>query len=321
MPGVTNGPVASGGAPRSERVQGGNGSSHREETAAVLALLFLLAVTFAWWLTALWPPSGNAPQWVRSVRAVCFGSHPDGLPDAGGWILLVGEPIGMAAALYVIWGEPLLRGLHRLAVGAWGRGFLAVVGSLLLVGASAAAYRVASASSPSVGYDTLPEAGVIDPIALSGMAPELGLIDHRGDTISISHFRGTPLLVTFAFGQCETVCPLLVHDAMSVRAQLGDAAPSFVVITLDPWRDTVHRLSHIARTWQLDDSSYLLGGEIDQVRDAHSAWKVAAIRDPRTGDITHPPLTYVVDSAGRLAYLTDGSPAQLTRALAELSDQ
>jgi hypothetical protein len=63
--------------------------------AAVSALVAIVAVTAAWWALALWPVGGSAPDWLLRTREVCFGATADTLPDAGGWILLVGQPAGM----------------------------------------------------------------------------------------------------------------------------------------------------------------------------------------------------------------------------------
>jgi hypothetical protein len=45
----------------------------------------------------------------------------------------------------------------------------------------------------------------------------------------------------------------------------------------------------------------LSGGEVESVVDA---WNVARQRDLRTGDLAHPPLIYVVDASGTIAFAT-----------------
>jgi hypothetical protein len=51
------------------------------------------------------------------------------------------------------------------------------------------------------------------------------------------------------------------------------------------------------------------------VNDVLDAWNVARERDPRSGDVTHPPLVYVVDPSGRLAYATSGGVAMMAELL------
>jgi hypothetical protein len=38
-------------------------------------------------------------EWFLRTREVCFGASADGLPHAGGWLQLVGQPAGMLVVL------------------------------------------------------------------------------------------------------------------------------------------------------------------------------------------------------------------------------
>ena len=81
---------------------------------AVVALGVILAVTATWWALALYPAGAAAPQWLLRTRLACFGAGPDALPNAGGWVLLVGEPLGMLGILVVGWRAALVRDLRLL---------------------------------------------------------------------------------------------------------------------------------------------------------------------------------------------------------------
>jgi cytochrome oxidase Cu insertion factor (SCO1/SenC/PrrC family) len=58
----------------------------------------------------------------------------------------------------------------------------------------------------------------------------------------------------------------------------------------------------------------VLSGEVEEVEDVLTRWNVARRRDPRTGDVVHPPLVYVLDRSGRIAFASTGG----TQALVEL---
>ena len=49
-----------------------------------------------------------------------------------------------------------------------------------------------------------------------------------------------------------------------------------------------------------------LNFSVEEVEAALTRWNVARERDPRTGDVAHPPLVYVLDREGRIAYATAG---------------
>ena len=127
--------------------------------------------------------------------------------------------------------------------------------------------------------------------------------------------------MTFAFAHCETVCPLVVRHVLDAQRRLREQAdsgalaaervPRVVVVTLDPWRDTPARLPHLARSWELGDDGDALSGEIDEVNAVLDAWGVARERDAATGDLSHPPLVYVLDAEGRIAFASNGASAVL----------
>jgi hypothetical protein len=91
---------------------------------ALAALVAIGLVTAAWWALALYP-AATAPDWVSRTRLACFGAAPGGLPNAGGWILLAGEPLGMLAMLLAAFGDAVRRDLRWAASHVAGRMFLA----------------------------------------------------------------------------------------------------------------------------------------------------------------------------------------------------
>jgi protein SCO1/2 len=300
----------------------------KERTGAiggVAALAFWLVVTVGWWALALWPLPDQPPEWLERTRAVCFNTQESGLPDASGWLLLIGQPIAVLATLLAIWARPVRAGLRALASARAGQALLAATVAGVIVGVGAATARVVSASARSAAE--LPAAGLPPETypRLDREAPELGLIDQHGQTLDLAQLRGRPALVTFAFGHCETVCPLVVRQALESRSlereRVGSddsRVPRLVVITLDPWRDTPARLHHVARHWKLADEDFVLSGEVGEVNSGLDAWNVARERDPATGDVVHPALVYVLDASGRIAYATNGEAATVAELLRRL---
>lgn len=114
---------------------------------AAATLGVILAITIAWWALALWPGGSQAPDWLLRTRLACFGASGDALPNAGGWVLLIGEPLGMLAVLQAVWGDALARDLAALRIRWWGRALLLGGAVLLLAGAGGAAGRCAGSAS------------------------------------------------------------------------------------------------------------------------------------------------------------------------------
>ena len=296
---------------------------------AMIGLAGLLAITVAWWALALWPVEGVPPAWLERARAVCFNAGPSGLPDASGWLLLVGQPIGMLAALMVIAGDGVRAGVGRAFASSSGLLGVAGVAGVLVAGVVLAAVRVVGAPRDAEWLETASARVPATYPRLDRALPEIAdLVDQHGDAFGWERVAGRPALLTFGFGHCATVCPMTVMNARRVqdRFRAEGREMDLVVITLDPWRDTPARLPSLARQFHLDGGgagdaggvgedgdggreragSYLLSGTVEAVNAALDALQVARERVPDTGDIVHPALVYLLDGAGTIVYAASG---------------
>jgi protein SCO1/2 len=157
---------------------------------------------------------------------------------------------------------------------------------------------------------------------LDKRAPALELIAHDGVTRSLEQMRGRPVLLTFAYAHCSTICPLLIHDVLAAQKLVRNAGikPVVLVVTIDPWRDTPSRLAHAALQWQFPATdAWLLGGSVHDVEAVLEAWDVPITRNLQTGAVTHPPLVYVIDARGRIAFAALGGADALANLLRRLA--
>jgi len=291
--------------------------------AAIAGAAWLL-VTGGWWALAFAPLPVDG-DWLARARSVCFGTLSNGLPDRWGWMLLVLGPLSMLGFLVAVWGRDLVACGRWLARRPAGIVLLAALTTAGAAGAGGVAARVALASraaaafSPATAVEPLPEGYLrgVDP------APELGLVDQRGERLTVASLGGRPAVVLFAYAHCTNVCPMLVatiHRTYASFSALPAAErPRLVVVTLDPWRDTPRSLPTLAAGWGLDriPGAVVLSGEVAEVQAVWSRWGIEAERDPASGQITHPALVFVVDSSGRLAYRFLDPPAEWLAAAVE----
>jgi protein SCO1/2 len=268
---------------------------------ALAALGGILLVTLAWWTLALWPVSTSVPEWLARTRAACFGTRDDGLPSPAGWSVLIGEPLAMLSALFVIWGGAARRGLRRLWNRPAGMVLLVASGGVVAIGIGAALARVLESKAE---WGSAGEYAAAVWTRVDRPAPELDLVDQTGRRLQLSSLAGRPAIVTFAYAHCQTLCPLLVRDLLQARSADPARRVALVVVTLDPLRDTPARLASIAKEWDLDGDAYVLSGTPARVDAALDRWRVARVRDSATGEVSHAGLIYVLDGGGRIAYLT-----------------
>jgi cytochrome oxidase Cu insertion factor (SCO1/SenC/PrrC family) len=280
----------------------------REESQALAGLIALFVTTAAWWALALWPVDGG-PAWLERTRYVCFGVAANGLPDAGGWIGLTAGPLGMFSILVAGWNggiRSLLQRTRNSRPVAVTLTALVLGCMVMFTGAAVRVQQVLAVPDWLVADDGIPPSTYP---RLDRAAPPLALTNQHGDGVDITQLRGRPVLVTFAYAHCATICPVIVKHALDAQAALRGTPdePAVVVVTLDPWRDPPSRLPGMARQWGMpDEGAWIMSGAVDDVEAVLDGWDVPRSRDLRTGEVTHPSLLYVLDRDGSIAYASTG---------------
>src|SRR5262245_21578458 len=281
-----------GEASRSERVPG-----------ALIAFVAILGITTVWWALALWPTGATEPEWLTRTGAACFGSRRGGLPDAGGWILLIGEPLGMIATLIAIWGRSLREDVRWIGARRGGRFLLASALGALFLFVSVFGVRTARAWAA-------PEVVLVGPrnVAqrIDRAAPTIALVDQRGARWALAEFRGRKAIVTFAYGHCLTVCPSIVTDVQAALRRLNRVGVPLFIVTLDPWRDTPERLPTLAEHWGLGSTDRVLSGSVADVEAVLDQVGIGRRRNETIGDVDHATTVMILDGAGKFAWRIDG---------------
>ncbi|HZJ00633.1 MAG TPA: SCO family protein [Gemmatimonadaceae bacterium] len=271
--------------------------------AALLALAAIVVITAGWWALALWPVGAAEPEWLARTRSACFGSHGGGLPDAGGWVLLIGEPLGMLAVLAALWRESLRSNLAWL----WQRRVWRA-GSVLAVMSVVAFFSIlgirvsrAQAASPA-GFAA--NSGVMTRVNLD--VPSARLVDQHGSSVDLSNPRRGPILLTFAYGHCATVCPSIVNELRMVRRESRRPDVRIVILTVDPWRDVPERLPMLSEHWKLEGGDVVLSGDVKDVEASLDKLGIGRKRNEVTGDIDHGSTVMLLDGNGRIRVRIDG---------------
>jgi protein SCO1/2 len=292
----------------------------RASHGPALVLLLWLVATLLWWEFAFTPLPSEPPAWLSAARHACFGSADDGLPAPHGWMVLVLGPTSFLLGIAVLWGRELPASLARGVRGRAGQ-LVVVVLALAVVFEGAWVLR-----KVGVGREVDAWARAIhDEAALpadyprqTAPAPDFALVDQHGATISLGRLKGRPVVVTFVFAHCQTLCPLVVE---TLKQASREAEPTPVLlVTLDPWRDTPNSLSGIASQWAVPETFHVLSSRrVDEVLRVGERYGVTVTRDERTGDIAHPGFVFLIDADGRLAYtFSNPSPAWVREGLRRL---
>jgi cytochrome oxidase Cu insertion factor (SCO1/SenC/PrrC family) len=153
-------------------------------------------------------------------------------------------------------------------------------------------------------------------------APAIALRDQDGRRLSLAALRGRPVLLTFMDSRCHAQCPVEGRQLAAVLRALPPAQrPTLVVVGVDPAGDTPRSIVHAMRKWTLAGPWrwHWLRGTRAQLARVWHAYGVTV--DPRTGDIAHSLVLYLVDRDGseRTAYLFPFLPGFVQRDLATLA--
>jgi len=152
-------------------------------------------------------------------------------------------------------------------------------------------------------------------------APNLTLIDQSGRTISLSQFRGEPVLLTFIEASCKQTCPLVaenIHRAVANVDRAGGHA-AVLAVSAAPEEDTPALVRQFSREHGLLGRWHYLNGSRARLTPVwHSyAVYVAPRQAPAILRDNHTSAVFLIDRQGRERVLMAGNPsaADLTRDL------
>jgi protein SCO1/2 len=136
-------------------------------------------------------------------------------------------------------------------------------------------------------------------------APELiNAVDQNGDPFSFSQFEDKVILLYFGYINCPDACPATLAEWREVKAELGEDADDvvFVMVTVDPERDTPDRLKGWLEFW--DPGFYGVSMSPEDTEKLTQEWGISVTKEESTSAsgylVTHDVSTYVIAPDGQL---------------------
>lgn len=130
-----------------------------------------------------------------------------------------------------------------------------------------------------------------------------------GKKIHLGTFRKSPVVLVMLYTSCREACPILIEDAKKIAADLGTRQreqTQFVVVSLDPVRDTAARLKIFGGLHHLNSNMWtLLHGNEKQIRELANSLGVKFKRDT-AGDYSHSNIISIIDPDGVVRYQQQG---------------
>ncbi|HEX6307060.1 MAG TPA: SCO family protein [Longimicrobiales bacterium] len=147
--------------------------------------------------------------------------------------------------------------------------------------------------------------------------------DQQGLTLSLGDLSGRPRVLALVYTSCAHACPRILKDMKRIEGELRAAGidAGYVMVSIDPARDTPQRLAAYAASTLLDPNDWtLLTGTEDGVLELAALLDVRYRRVSGT-DFEHSNVITLLDPAGRIVHRQRGlgaEPVQLVRAAAAM---
>ena len=135
-------------------------------------------------------------------------------------------------------------------------------------------------------------------------APDFRLSDQFGNPISLSQFRGHPVVLTFLYTRCPDTCPLIADKLHLALGKLGSESSKVGVLAVstDPQNDTTQAAYQFSQTHHLLDQWHFLVGTQATLAPIWSDYSVyAASTTPTASDnntVDHTVAIYLIDKQG-----------------------
>jgi cytochrome oxidase Cu insertion factor (SCO1/SenC/PrrC family) len=159
-------------------------------------------------------------------------------------------------------------------------------------------------------------------------APDFRLTDQDGKPVSISGFRGRPVIVTFIDPLCRAYCPLEGRRLNRVvRAYPPETRPAIVAVSVNARGNDRANLRTVAQKWNVVPQWRWAVGTNRQLAAVWKRYHVGVLVTTKkvagvtVHDVAHTEAAYLVDANGyeRALFLWPYSADAVTRTLRELT--
>jgi protein SCO1 len=124
-------------------------------------------------------------------------------------------------------------------------------------------------------------------------APQFTLTDQNGKSVTMSQYRGKPVVVTYVYSHCKETCPIQAQMVRGALDDLGHDIPA-LAISVDPFADTpASARAFLKRADLTGRMRYVLGKR----RQLQPVWRGFAIQ-PQLRDSEHQAYITLVDRKG-----------------------
>lgn len=128
------------------------------------------------------------------------------------------------------------------------------------------------------------------------------------ESYTLDHFKNKIVIAAMIFSHCESACPRIVADIQRIETALTESERrqvSFLLISMDPERDTPSRLSEFSLEHKLNSNWTLICSDQDATTEIANVLGVR-VKKLEGGGFDHSNIIHIIDKQGIIIYQQNG---------------
>lgn len=146
--------------------------------------------------------------------------------------------------------------------------------------------------------------------------------NENNENVKLSDFKGNHVVLAMIFANCTYACPIIINDMKRIESKIDTKElkeTKFVLVSIDPDRDTPEALRNLSKRQNLDPNRWtLLTGTKDNVRELAALFGFKYQKNEQ-GDYVHSNLINILNEGGEISYQYQGLNEDVTLAAEKLN--
>lgn len=138
--------------------------------------------------------------------------------------------------------------------------------------------------------------------------------------INLDTLKGKICVAAMVFTYCESACPRIVADIQRIEKAFSSEELKqiqFLLISMDPERDTPERFQTFAKEHQLNENWTLISGSEDATMEIANVLNVR-VKKLGTGGFDHSNIIHIIDKQGLIVFQQNGLAQQPDDAIKQI---
>ena len=142
----------------------------------------------------------------------------------------------------------------------------------------------------------------------------------KKENLNLDHFKNKIVIAAMVFTYCESACPRIVADMQRIESSLSEKELeqiTFLLISMDPERDTPARLTEFSSEHKLNANWTLICSNLDATMEIANLLGVK-VKKLENGGFDHSNIIHVFDQEGVIVHQQNGFAVEQDETLKEL---